>query len=42
MSIQPSKFMSRDECFPPEVFQGFMDMIQAPDYAVKERLELHK
>ena len=34
--------MTREECFPQEVYNGFMDMIQDDKYVCKERLQPHK
>lgn len=39
---RPHKYMTREECFPQEVYDGFMDMIQDDKYVCKERLQPHK
>jgi hypothetical protein len=35
---RPYKYMTHEECFPQEVYNGFMDMIQDDKYVCKERL----
>ena len=37
-SVQPQKFMSKEECFPQDVRDAFIDMIQAHGYNAKGRL----
>ena len=39
---RPYKYMTREECFPQEAYNGFMDMIQDDKYVCKERLQPHK
>jgi hypothetical protein len=39
---RPYKYMIREECFPQEVYNGFMDMFQDDKYVCKERLQPHK
>src|SRR3977135_899862 len=39
---RPYKYMTREECFPQEVYNGFMDMIRDDKYVCKERLQPHK
>jgi hypothetical protein len=37
-SVQPQKFTSKEECFPQDVRDAFIDMIQAHGYNAKGRL----
>jgi hypothetical protein len=39
---RPYKYMTREEYFPQEVYNSFIDIIQDDKYVCKERLQPHK